>query len=96
MQVVLLSFGGSDIYCIRNYCKNIMDFFCAWADSSDYVEDASRMKGVGLRKSMTALGITERISRNPKKLHNAGNDTVRNLAVLAALYTRDPELKRPF
>jgi hypothetical protein len=94
MQAVFVCFGGwNDLPWVRSYCPGIMHMFSAWADISNYVEEASRSRHPSLRDSMTALGIAEKTTYNERRRHNAGNDTVRNLVVLAALYTRDPSLK---
>jgi hypothetical protein len=66
-----------------------MQFFFDSADLQDYVEEASGKPHVGLRDSMMALGIAEKISSHGKGHHNAGNDAVRTLALLAALLTRE-------
>lgn len=91
MGAVFVYFGGNDLKWVRSYCPGIMHMFSAWADITNYVKQASGGHPPSLRNSITALRITE--NTTCKRFHNAGNDTVRSLAVLAALYTRDPSLK---
>jgi hypothetical protein len=72
-----------------------MQFISTWVNLKDYMEVASGLGVVGLRDSMKALEISEQISPRKERQrpncggkHNAGNDAVRKLAVLAALLGR--------
>jgi len=65
-------------------CPNTASYFSAWTDLQESVDEICQETYVGLWDCLRACGL-QRSFRHSRLPHNAGNDTVRTLALLTEL-----------
>ncbi|KAF2664774.1 hypothetical protein BT63DRAFT_418113 [Microthyrium microscopicum] len=93
-NLIVLTFGGrEEMIWLQKCCPRLLKLVSAWADLSDFVTQASGHKLRGLYDSCLSLGITEHRTVRRNKRHSAGNDGIRNFALLTALLHREPDSK---
>ncbi|KAH8895518.1 hypothetical protein GQ53DRAFT_53004 [Thozetella sp. PMI_491] len=87
-RLVLVGFDlDLELTIIASHLSQIIKYFSSWVDLQEIASAVSKTKRPGLRDTLLALGFTSARSSIPgrNQQHSAGNDAVRQLAVLAGL-----------